>query len=86
MLYPYVELPNETIITHSEIKEDQSILIHFEQPYDDGFREARIQLPSYKWLYNDGFSEKQIKSFIDFAHENVETVYKHAKEIGANKG
>ena len=56
MLYPYIELPDETIITHSEILENNSVLINFEQPYDDGFREARIELPSYKWLYNDGFS------------------------------
>ena len=31
MLYPYIELPDETIITHSEILENNSVLINFEQ-------------------------------------------------------
>ena len=82
MLYPYIELPDETIITHSEILENNSVLINFEQPYDDGFREARIELPSYKWLYNDGFSNEQIKFFVQFAHKNAAVIYKYARVGG----
>ena len=27
MLYPYIELPDETIVTHSEIKPDNTVLM-----------------------------------------------------------
>lgn len=79
MLYPYLELPDETIITHSEIKEDNSVLINFEQPVNNGFREARITLPSYHWLYNKGFSRQKIKFFETFAHKNAAVIYKYAR-------
>lgn len=79
MLYPYIELPDETIITHSEIKKDNSILINFEQPYEKGFREARMKLPAYKWLYNKGFNDEKIKFFEDFAHQNAAVMYKYAR-------
>ena len=79
MLYPYIELPDETIVTHSEIKPDNTVLINFEQPIENGFREARITLPSYKWLYNEWFSNEQIASFGDFAHKNSAVIYKYAR-------
>lgn len=79
MLYPYIELPDETIITHSEIKEDNTVLINFEQPVENGFREARIELPSYKLLYNQGFSDEQISFFEEFAHKNSAVIYKYAR-------
>lgn len=87
MLYPYIELPDETIITHLKIKPDNTVLINFEQPVENGFREAKIKLPSYKWLYlpsykwlyNEGFSNEQIASFEDFAHKNSAVIYKYAR-------
>lgn len=79
MLYPYINLPDETIITHSEVKKDNSVLVNFEQPVENGFREARITLPSYKWLYNNGFSNEQIDSFEEFAHKNAAVIYKYAR-------
>ncbi len=79
MLYPYIEFPDETIITHSKIKPDNTVLINFEQSVENGFREARIKLPSYKWLYNEGFSNEQIASFEDFAHKNSGVIYKYAR-------
>lgn len=79
MLYPYIELPDETIITHSEIKKNNSVLINFEQPVSNGFREARMTLPSYHWLYNKGFSTQKIKFFEAFAHKNAAVIYKYAR-------
>ncbi|WP_283588973.1 hypothetical protein [Lactobacillus gallinarum] len=79
MLYPYIELLDETIVTHSEIKPDNTVLINFEQSIENGFREARITLPSYKWLYNEWFSNEQIASFEDFVHKNSAVIYKYAR-------
>ncbi len=79
MLYPYIELPDETIITHSEIKKDNTVLINFEQPVENGFHEARIELPSYKLLYNRGFNDKQVSFFEEFAHKNSAVIYKYAR-------
>lgn len=79
MLYPYMELPNKIIITHSEVKKDNSVLLNFEQPCDHGFREARMSLPSYQWLYNEGFDDEQIQFFDTFAHHNGAVIYKYAR-------
>ncbi|ADX69905.1 MULTISPECIES: hypothetical protein [Lactobacillus] len=84
MLYPYIEFPNELIVTHSEIKKDNSVWINFEQPCKNGFREARIALPQYKWLFNEGFSDKKIKEFEQFSHQNAAMVYKYARLGGIN--
>ena len=52
MLYPYAEFPGTLIVTHSQEMEDGTILVHFEQPCDWGFKEARYVLPSKNNLYS----------------------------------
>jgi GTP cyclohydrolase II len=50
MMYPYMTLPDETEIIHSQIIEEdriQKVLVHFECPTDNGFGSARCSLPEY---------------------------------------
>jgi len=50
MMYPYITLYDETLITHSQILDNgevKSVEVHFERPVECGFDSARCVLPSY---------------------------------------
>jgi len=83
-MYPYMELPDETLITHSHLKEENDVKmvnVHFERPKPYGFDSARISLPSYEWIMQDGFTDEEIKKFEDFAARHAHTLFYYA-EIG----
>ena len=84
MMYPYMELPDETLITHSHLKEENGIKIisvHFERPKPYGFDSARISLPSYTWITRDGYTDEEINSFENFAARHAHTLFYYS-EIG----
>lgn len=81
-MYPYMTLSDETEIVHSQIVEKDgidTILVHFERPTDDGFDSARCELPSYHWLFNEGFSEEEIHLFTRLLESNAHLLYRYAK-------
>ena len=49
MKYPNMTLPDDTEITHGNIREDGSVLEYIETPVDWGFNSACCVLPSYEW-------------------------------------
>jgi len=81
-MYPYVELEDETLVTHSHLKETNGIKIvdvHFERPIIDGFDMARISLPSYEWIMRDGYTDEEIKEFEDFSARHAHNFFYYAK-------
>lgn len=82
MFYQYLTLSDETEISHSEIKNrdgDKYIEVHFERPREQGgFYSARCELPSYKWIFNEYFSEDEIKFFNEWLSHNAHTLFKYA--------
>lgn len=85
MLYPYIILADETQILHTHVFEEDGVmkvLVHFERPTENGFLSARIELPSYKWLYNEGFSPEELKNFEDLAKRHAHLFYR----FGASGG
>ena len=85
MMYPYITLYDETEITHSHlIKEDgiNKVLVHFERPVDSGFHSARCELPDYKWLYNEGYSDDEIAFFEELLRHNAHLIYRYAESGG----
>ncbi|KRM58335.1 hypothetical protein FC30_GL000813 [Ligilactobacillus animalis KCTC 3501 = DSM 20602] len=79
MLYPYAEFPGTLIVTHSQEMEDGTILVHFEQPCDWGFKEARYVLPSKNNLYSEGFTEAEKKNNERILNNNANLITKYAK-------
>lgn len=58
MMYPYMTLADETEIVQSQIIEEnnvQKVIVHFECPIEDGFDSARCELPTYKWILQEGY-------------------------------
>ena len=87
MMYPYMILNDETEIVHSQIIQDgetETVQVHFERPTEDGFDSARCELPSYKWLYREGFTDQEISLFELLLQNNAHLIYKYARNGGVN--
>lgn len=87
MMYPYMTLNDGTEITHSQLLDLQhdgtiTVEVHFERTTDTGFDSARCFLPSYTWLYHEGFSAEEIERFEQFLKRNVHLFFKFAGQGG----
>lgn len=85
MMYPYITLADETLITHSHIIEEngaQSVEVHFERPTENGFDSARCVLPTYEWKFNEGFTVEEIAFFNEFLLNNAHLLYRYAEQGG----
>ena len=84
MMYSYITLADDTLITHSHLLgdgENKSVIIHFERPKHGGFDTARCSLPSYEWVFRDGFTDNEIAMFEQLLRNSAHTFYKYA-ELG----
>ena len=92
MMYAYVTLPDETLVTHSEIIEKDGIdtvKVHFERPRDYGFDGATCYLPSYEWtdgpMDREGhYTEDEIRNFEFFLKCNAHLLFEYAQGGGIN--
>lgn len=85
MMYHYMTLADETEIVHSQIIEKngiKTVIVNFERPTENGFDSARCELPEYKWVEKEGFSEQEIKFFEELLHSNAHLFYKYAESGG----
>lgn len=85
MIYEYIDLPDGTEISHTQILTASgapTVEVHFECPTDSGFKSARCELPSYKWLFNDGYSDDEIAFFTELLHHNAHLLFRYAAEGG----
>ena len=85
MMYPYMTLADGTEIVHSQIIDEdgvKKVIVHFERPTEQGFDSARCELPDYKWLFLDGYSDDEIKLFEQLLRSNAHLLYKYAENGG----
>lgn len=85
MMYPYIKFDDETEVTFSQIinkEEIEKIEVHFERPTEKGFDIARCELPTYRWIIKEGYSQEEIEKFQKFLEHNVHLFYKYAREGG----
>jgi len=90
MMYPYISFPGidnlgDIEVTHSQIltkNSVQTVEVHFERATKTGFDTARCELPLYKWIVRDGFSDVEIKDFEEFLQRNVHLIFKFAARGG----
>ena len=82
MVYPYMTLQDETEVAHTEVKENGTVIVYFEKPVDNGFKDATCILPEYKWLDIKGYNEKELKELDDFIHNNAHLIMEYAAEGG----
>lgn len=85
MMYPYIKFEDETEVSFSQIikkDETETIEVHFERPTEEGFDVARCELPSYKWIIKEGYTQEELEKFKEFLEYNAHLLYKYAKEGG----
>ena len=78
-------LSDETEIVHSQIIEEdgqKKVFVHFERPTEDGFDSARCELPEYRWVSREGFSDEEIQMFEKLLESNAHLLYKYAANGG----
>ncbi|MCL2603329.1 MAG: hypothetical protein FWD90_02490 [Defluviitaleaceae bacterium] len=63
MMYPFIQLEDETEIVHSEILRDNRVKVYIEKPIYGGFNSATCYLPSYEWSEVTGFLDSEIEKF-----------------------
>ena len=84
MMYPYITIADETLITHSHLigdDENKLVEVHFERPKHGGFDMARCRLPSYEWIIRDGFTDDEIAAFERLLQDSAHIFYKYS-ELG----
>ena len=85
MMYPYITLADETLITHSHLKDEngvKTVLVHFERPIDGGFDLVRFRLPTYEVIMRDGYSDEEVAVFERFLKRAAHSFYKYAEMGG----
>ena len=83
MMYPFMTLPDDTEITHSEIKNDGRIKVYIETPDEkDAFHNAVCWLPEYEWENISGYSQTEIEKFLKLLQNNVHLIVEFAKSGG----
>jgi hypothetical protein len=85
MLYNFMELPDKTIISHSEILRKDGkdcVKVYIEKPIYGGFATANCYLPDYEWTEKEGFSDKQMKYLQEFLESTAHIIIELARTGG----
>lgn len=81
MLYPYMTLIDETEIVYSQLighGSAEKVIVRFEHPTENGFDSARCELPAYRWVLQDGYSDMEISAFEEFLKKNARQIWEYA--------
>lgn len=81
-MWEYVRLEDDTQISYSDLRDDNTIKVVVERPRDWGFDSATCLLPSYTWSNVDGFSKEEIDWLDEFVHNNAPLITRFAYEGG----
>ena len=86
MLYNFIELPDQTIISHSEIliKDNrEQVKVYIETPDEKNcFNHATCWLPEEKWEDILGYSQERMEYFKDFINSEKSLIIEFAKNGG----
>ena len=84
MMYTYMTLADDTEIVNSHVFEEdgvKKVLVHIERPTEEEFDSARCELPSYKWISREGFTDEELGMFEKIVQSNAHLFYEYA-ELG----
>lgn len=82
MFYPFLTLPDETEIVHSELKDDDTVEVYIETPIDGGFKNAYCTLPNYRWHDVTGYSSEEIQSFQEIIESTAHLILEYSQTGG----
>lgn len=83
MLYPYMTLPDDTEIVHSEMKKDGRVKVYIETPDEkDGFHHAVCYLPDYEWTEVVGYSKEEMEKLRLLVQNNAHLMMTFSRQGG----
>ena len=82
MMWEYAWLDDDTQISYSDVRDDNTILVVFERPRDWGFDTAECLLPSFHWSNIEGFSDMDMSRLDAFVKNNAALISRLSYEGG----
>jgi len=83
MMYPFMTLPDDTEIVHSEMREDGRVKVYIETPDEkDGFHHAVCFLPDYDWTEINGYSDLEMEYFRRLVQNNAHLIMEYSQQGG----
>lgn len=85
MLYNFMELPDKTIISHSEILQKdgkEQVKVYIEKPVTGGFASATCYLPDYTWIDVSGFTKEEMEHLKDIVESEAHMIFEFARTGG----
>jgi len=82
MMYPFMQLEDNTEIVHSELLADNKVKVYIEKPIEGGFKSAICYLPEYKWDEITGFTDNEINEYHKILESTAHLIIRFAGEGG----
>ena len=82
MMYPFMQLEDNTEIVHSELLENEKVKVYVEKPVEGGFQSAICWLPGYDWQEIEGFGKNDIEKFQEILESTAHLIIQFAKDGG----
>ena len=82
MMYPFMQLEDNTEIVHSELLANEKVKVYIEKPIEGGFKSAICYLPEYKWDEITGFTDDEIKKYQKILESTAHLIIRFAGEGG----
>ena len=83
MMYPFMTLDDQTEIVHSEKLKDGTVKVYVEKPdAEDCFHHMTCFLPGYRLEDVYGFTEEEIRKYMDVIRSTAHLILEFAEEGG----
>ena len=82
MMWEYVRFEDDTQVSYSDVREDNTVLVVIERPRGWGFDTAECLLPAFSWQGLDGFSDEEAEELDTFVRNNAPLITRFAYEGG----
>ena len=82
MIWEYVRFEDDTQVSYSNVRDDNTVLVVVERPRDWGFDTAECLLPAYTWTRVEGFDDAEAHDLDTFVRNNAPLITRFAYEGG----
>lgn len=83
MIYPFMTLEDDTVITHTEMRDDGTVKVYIETPDEkDCFHSMECFLPSYKVENIKGYTKEEVDYYLAFIKEAANLIIEFSQEGG----
>lgn len=83
MMYPFLQLDDQTEIVHSQMLPAGEVKVYIEKPDEkDGFHHATCFLPAYRWEDIAGFSKEEIAKYQEILESTAHLILEFAQHGG----